>query len=97
MPSSLRFSSIPGFPAVFGSGASGAEADHYIVLGFLQAEASLLDFGSNPRHVGHSPRHDNVLSLRKPCVEFFQEAPVALVQKVIPQFLLTTGRRRESH
>ena len=63
-------------------------------LGFFQTEAGLLYFFRNLRHVGHSPRYDDVLGLWKPRLDFFQETPITLPEQVLDKILLKIGRRR---
>jgi hypothetical protein len=75
--------------------ASGMESDRHNFPGFVQVEARLLNFSGDSRHVGRSPGHDDVVRLRKPGMDFFQEMPIALPEEIIKELLLKMGRLRE--
>jgi hypothetical protein len=61
------------------------ESDHGVFLGFIQLEAGFLDFPGNPRHVGHPPRHHDVVRLRKLGLDFFQEMLVPLREEILKE------------
>ena len=69
------------------------ETDYPVFLAFVQTEPGRLNFPGNLRHVGHSPRHDDVIRLRKPGLDFFPEMPVALPEQIVPELVIQMLRR----
>ncbi|MGP8020821.1 MAG: hypothetical protein ACLPRE_07530 [Limisphaerales bacterium] len=49
-----------------------AELDHHKFLRIVQPEAGLLNFPRNSRHMGHSPRHHDVVRLRQKQLHFLR-------------------------
>jgi len=54
-------------------------------MGSVQTEAGRLDCFGNPGHVCHSPRHDDLLRLRQPGLQFVQEMPIALPEQIVKE------------
>jgi hypothetical protein len=59
-------------------------------------KACFLNFFRNCRQVGHSPRHDDAVGLRKVGMKRFQQMAVRLADKVIPELFLNMARPAHS-
>ena len=72
------------------------EPNHRVFASLRQKEACGSNPLRDPRHVRHSPRHDQVYRYRQPGLDFLQEVPVALAQGVVEELVLKIGGRGEA-